>query len=276
MIYITGSNGLIGKSLKKSLSEFTAISYRDDLDNINFDTHENATLVHLASFSNTRYSIDSSAELYIKDVNLSLELFKKFLNKNPNGKIILLSSCGDLHWSYYKKIQTEESIPFPKTVHGAHKLLLENYGNILVQNTEAKFIVLRVTNVYGGEVSLDRVNGFIDKYVSCYKNDSVMQVYANRDSSYDWIHIDDVVSAIISCIKHKVNDTFLIGNGRSHSLNDLLDILKNNIGDVRLDLGDCTNSPVYVMVDPSRAESKLGWTPKISLPEGVKIIKESL
>ena len=66
---------------------------------------------------------------------------KKFLNKNPTGRIILLSSCGDLHWNYYKKTQNEQSVPLPKTIHGAHKLLLENYGNILTQNTGAKFII---------------------------------------------------------------------------------------------------------------------------------------
>ena len=276
MIYITGSNGLIGRSLKKNLLKFTSISYRDNLDGIEFNVHEDATLIHLASSSNTRYSIDSSAELYINDVNLSLELFKKFLNKNPTGRIILLSSCGDLHWNYYKKTQNEQSVPIPKTIHGSHKLLLEHYGNILTQNTEAKFIVLRVTNVYGSDVSLNRVNGFIDKYISCFKNNSVMQIYSNQNSSYDWIHLDDVVSAVISSINYNSSDTFLIGEGNSHSLRHLLDLLKNNIGDVKLDVKECLNRAVYTIIDPSRAEHLLGWKPKISLFEGIQIIKKTL
>jgi nucleoside-diphosphate-sugar epimerase len=276
MIYVTGSNGLIGRSLKKNLIKFTSISYRDNLDEIEFDVHEDATLIHLASSSNTRYTIDSSVELYMRDVNLSLELFKKFLNKNPNGRIILLSSCGDLHWSYYEKIQNEQSVPFPKTIHGAHKLLLENYGNILTQNTKAKFIVLRVTNVYGGDVSLDRVNGFIDKYVSCFKNNSIMQVYSNQNSSYDWIHLDDVVSSVLSSISYNSSGTFLIGDGNSYSLKHLLNLLKNNIGDVKLDLKECLNPAVHVVIDPRRAEDLLGWTPKISLTEGIQIIKKTL
>ena len=69
MIYITGSNGLIGRSLKKNLLKFIPISYRDNLDGIEFDSHKDATLIHLASSSNTRYGIDFSADLYIKDVN---------------------------------------------------------------------------------------------------------------------------------------------------------------------------------------------------------------
>jgi nucleoside-diphosphate-sugar epimerase len=276
VIYITGSNGLIGRSLKKNLLRFTPISYRDNLDEIEFNEHEDATLIHLASSSNTRYSISFSVELYMKDVNLSLELFKKFLNKNPTGRIILLSSCGDLHWDYHKKIQNEQNVPFPKTIHGSHKLLLENYGSILTQNTEAKFIVLRVTNVYGGNVSLDRVNGFIDKYVSCFRSNSVMQVYSNQNSSYDWIHLDDVVSAVISSIEYNLSDTFLIGGGNSYSLSELLNLLKNKIGDVKLDLKECLNRAIYTIIDPSRAEQLLGWTPKISLLEGIEIIKKTL
>lgn len=275
MIYITGSNGLIGRHLKKNLSKFIAISYRDNLDEIQFDIHEDATLIHLASSSNTRYGIDFSAELYMKDVNLSLQLFKKFLNKNPDGRIILLSSCGDLHWNYDKKIQTEQSVPFPKTIHGAHKLLLENYGNILTQNTEAKFIVLRVTNVYGGDVSLNRVNGFIDKYVSCLKNNSIMHIHSNQDNSYDWIHLYDVMTAIISSIEYNFSDTFLIGEGNSHSLKYVLNLLKDSIGDVKLELKECLNPAVYTMIDRSKAKNLLGWAPKISLTEGIQIIKKN-
>jgi len=276
MIYITGSNGLIGRSLKKNLSKFIPISYRDNLDEIEFDVHEDATLIHLASSSNTRYGIDSSVELYMKDVNLSLELFKKFLSKNPTGRIILLSSCGDLHWDYYKKIKNEQSVPFPKTIHGAHKLLLENYGNILTQNTGAKFIVLRVTNVYGGDVSLDRVNGFIDKYISCFRNNSVMQIYSNQNSSYDWIHLHDVASAVLSCIEYNLSDTFLIGEGNSYSLKHLLNLLKNDIGDVKLDLKECLNPAVHIIIDPSKAKKLLGWEPKISLFKGIQTIKKTL
>ena len=276
MIYITGSNGLIGSSLKKTLLEFTAISYRDTLNGIEFDTHENATLIHLASSSNTRYDINSSLELYTKDVNISLDLFKKFLNKNPTGRIILISSCGDLHWSYDKQLKNEQSIPSPKTIHGAHKLLLENYGNILTQDTDAKFIVLRVTNVYGAHVSLDRVNGFIDKYISCFKNKSVMQIYSNLDSSYDWIHLDDVISAIISSISYNKSDTFLIGKGESYSLKQLLNVMDSDIGSLDIDIQECKNSPVYVMIDPTKAKDLLNWNPKISLPEGLQIIKKTL
>ena len=276
MIYISGSKGLIGNRLKKSLKEFCEISYRDSLDDIDFKSEEDSTLIHLASSSNTRYEIDSSLELYMSDVNLSIELFKKFLKKNPSGRIILLSSCGDLHWSYYRKLHDEESVPSPKTVHGAHKLLLENYGNILTSNTDAKFISLRVTNVYGGDVTLDRVNGFIDKYLSCLKNSNVMEIYSNLSNSYDWIYIDDVISAIISATEYGRSDTFLIGSGNSYSLNHLLDILKNNIGKVELNIKECSSTSTHVMINSSRAEDLLGWKPKVSLFDGLKLIKDKL
>jgi hypothetical protein len=52
--------------------------------------------------------------------------------------------------------------------------------------------------------------------------------------------------------------------------------LKNNIGDVKLDLKECLNSAVHVIIDPSRAKDLLGWNPKISLSEGIQIIKKTL
>ena len=82
MIYVSGSSGLIGKSLCDQIS-YIKISYRDTVDNVEFGTHLNATLIHLASCSNTRYKIDSAEELYQKEVLTSLELFKKFYKANP-------------------------------------------------------------------------------------------------------------------------------------------------------------------------------------------------
>ena len=153
---------------------------------------------------------------------------------------------------------------------------MENYGNILIDNTEAKFIVLRVTNVYGGEASLDRVNGFIDKYISCFKNNSVMQIYSNKNNTYDWIHINDVITAIIACIEYNQSNTFLIGNGKSYSLNNLLNILETNIGIVKLDMKEISSSAVYVMIDPSKSKDLLGWKSQISLSKGLQIIKKTL
>jgi UDP-glucose 4-epimerase len=273
MIYISGASGLIGTALVEKLQSYVPISYRDSVNHVQFKSLPNSTLIHLASCSNTRFKIEDAPDLYQKDVSLSLQLFQKFLNKNPDGRIILLSSCGDLHWSFYDTALNEYSLPSPRTIHGAHKLLLENYGSILTSKTDAKFISLRISNVYGGRISENRVNGFIDRYLYSYQNNKSMQVYSNLNDTYDWIHIQDVVEAIIASIKFNSSNTFLIGSEQSISLKKVISILKSVIGDINLDILPCDNPATYVRINCTKAEDLLGWSAKIPFGFGLETIK---
>jgi UDP-glucose 4-epimerase len=276
MIYISGVNGLIGTALINKILDYVSISYRDSIDHIEFESTPNSTLIHLATCSNTRFKIEDALNLYQKDVFSSLQLFQKFLNKNPDGRIVLLSSCGDLHWSFCDTVSTEYSLPSPRTIHGSHKLLLENYGSILTSKTDAKFISLRVSNVYGGQITKDRVNGFIDHYVYSFKNDDSMQVYSNLDDTYDWVHIQDVVEAIDSAVKINSSNTFLIGSEQSLSLKKVINTLKNVIGDVEIDILPCNNPATYVRINCTKAKDLLRWSSKISFDFGLKTIKNCL
>jgi UDP-glucose 4-epimerase len=276
MIYISGASGLIGTALINKISDYVSISYRDSIHHIEFESIPNSTLIHLASCSNTRFKIEDAENLYQKDVSLSLQLFQKFLNKNPDGRIILLSSCGDLHWSFYDTVLDEYSLPSPRTIHGAHKLLLENYGSILTSKTDAKFISLRVSNVYGGQITKDRVNGFIDRYVYSFKNDESMQVYSNLNDTYDWVHMWDVIEAVDAAIKFNSSNTFLIGSEQSLSLKKVINTLKNVIGDVGIDILPCNNPATYVRINCTKAEDLLGWSAKIPFDFGLETIKNCL
>lgn len=276
MIYISGTSGLIGTALINKISVYVPISYRNTVERIEFQSIPNSTLIHLASCSNTRFKIEDAQSLYQNDVALSLQLFQKFLNKNPDGRIILLSSCGDLHWSFYDTVLTEYSLPSPRTIHGAHKLLLENYGSILASKTNAKFISLRVSNVYGGRISGDRVNGFIDRYLYSFKNKKSMQVYSNLNDTYDWVHIQDIVNAIVSAIKFNSSNTFLIGSEQSLSLKKVIATLNNVIGDVDLEILPCNNPATYVRINCTKAEDLLGWSAEIPFGLGLETIKSHL
>ena len=54
MIYISGSNGLIGTELTKNIQNYIPISYRNQYPEINF--LPNSTLIHLSSSTTPRNS----------------------------------------------------------------------------------------------------------------------------------------------------------------------------------------------------------------------------
>ena len=204
MIYLTGSGGLIGKKLKQKFSgDIAGISYRDKVYDL-FAGCNGSCLVHLGWSTTTR---SNSPEVSKADVDNSRQLFEYYANKNPNGKIIFLSTAGDLH----RDNNTSE--PIPHSLYGQSKLEVENILNGINCNS----VIFRVTNVWGGEVYSSRVNGLPDKLIKSLDTHDVTDIYANLKTEVDLIHVDDLVNLIIKAyhcnlLGHK---TFLVGSKRS-------------------------------------------------------------
>lgn len=266
MIYVTGSSGLIGSYLCHKIPH-RKISYRNNVDQVEFSSQEDSTLIHLASCSNTRYKLDSAEELLEKEVLTSLNLFRKFYKSNPNGRIIFLSSCGDLHWKNIDdgSLLDETMAPIPKTIHGSNKLLIENYGRILSEECNGKFISLRVSNVYGGKIKSNRINGLIDRYYYCLNNNQSMEIYCDSDSTYDWIHIEDVINCIIKSINYNHTDIFIVGSGESLSVKQVLNHLCKTQGSINITYKETTEPPTYVRVSCDKVNNLLGWRSRFKL-----------
>lgn len=263
MIYVTGSSGLIGSVLCKEI-ECQKISYRDDVSQVEFSSEEDSTLIHLASCSNTRFTMESAEDLLQKEVLTSLDLFRKFYKANPEGRIVFLSSCGDLHWRYFDgPLRLNETYaPTPRTVHGSNKILIENYGRILAKESKGKFISLRVSNVYGGKIDSNRINGLVDRYYYCLENDQPMKIYCNPENTYDWVHIDDVVDCIIKATKHHRSSTYIVGSEESLSVRDVLNHLCKTRGKIEIEYQKVQERATYVKITSCMAHTDLGWKPK--------------
>lgn len=223
MIYVTGSSGLIGKCLSSKI-KIEPITFRNNVPKVEFSP--NSTLVHLSSATTPRNSICDIEQSFYSDVFIPLQIFEKYLQKNPYGKIIFLSSAGDLHSSITNEITNENSIPKPKSVYGAHKFLLENYIEILHTKYLFTSIAFRVSNVYSGNPIDNRVNGLIDKLLTAEKQ---VEIYTNLNTIVDVIHVEDLVELILKTIRKKMDTKhfmFLVGN-ESYKICDIIDIISS-------------------------------------------------
>ena len=88
MIYVSGSNGLIGKELVKNIDNYIPISYRDKVPEIDFLPR--SILVHLSSSTTPRNSFEDLEKSFQSDVLIPFKIFQNYLKTNPNGKIIFL------------------------------------------------------------------------------------------------------------------------------------------------------------------------------------------
>ena len=251
MIYLTGSGGLIGKRLKQKFSGGIAgISYREKVYDL-FSECNGSCLVHLGWSTTTR---STSPEVSKADVDNSRQLFEYYANKNPNGKIIFLSTAGDLH----RDNSTSE--PKPHSLYGQSKLEVENILNGINCNS----IIFRVTNVWGGEVYSSRVNGLPDKLIKSLDTHDVTDIYANLKTQVDLIHVDDLVNLIIKAYHCNIqgHKTFLVGS-QNITIGSIIDKISRR-GNINLRINQKADRS-FLNIDNTEVKEFFDWTPHIFL-----------
>lgn len=257
MIYLTGSRGLIGsRFLELYDKEITPISYRDEVSDV-FDTHDNSCLIHLAWSSTTRNTYDDFDEVMKSDVYNSKKLFDFYANKNPKGKIIFVSSAGDLHLGHDRTVCEEEE-PCPHSLYGQCKLHVEN----ILKQLSCKTVVLRTSNVWGAKVSVNRVNGLVDKLLNALGTDQVTEIFANLKTRVDLVHIDDFVDLLIKIAETDLkeqHELFLVGR-QSISIYDIIDIISKR-GPLNLRINQQAEK-TYLHIENLKVRRAFDWEPK--------------
>lgn len=255
MIYVTGSNGLIGKCLSNK-TKIEPITFRNDVPDVKFSS--NSTLVHLSSSTTPRNTIDDIEQSFYNDVFVPLQIFEKYLESNPCGKIIFLSSAGDLHSSITNEITNENSTPRPKSVYGSHKILLENYIEILHNKYSFTSVAFRVSNVYSGKPVTNRVNGLIDKLLTAQEK---VEIYTNLNTVVDVIHVEDLVELILKAVRKKMDTkhfTFLVGN-ESYKICDIIDIIASLRG-LDISVKKSNQKTTCVNLDCTKVKEYFSWS----------------
>ena len=219
-------------------------------------------LVHLSSelkFSEPK-SISAAhhtVELDIRGIILLLQQLKQL-----HG-ILFTSSVAVYGKPFY--MPADELCPIrPISFYGCGKFATEKYLKLHSSNKDIPLTILRISTVYGQR---DRSNQIIPIFTRKALRNKPIKLYGN--SSRDFIHISDVIEAIMSAIKLNQNNIFNIGTGRKFSnhfiLKKIIEITKSQSEILRLEKSEDDNF-VY---DISKATAKLGINPKVSIERGL-------
>ena len=167
--------------------------------------------------SNRKKTYDSH---YIGCKNLSNIFLKK--------KIINFIQIGSS--SEYGKLASphnEEQLSFPKSVYGKSKYLATKYLLDLHKKKKFPVTILRLYQTYGPEQDINRLIPFIIK--SCIKNEKFPCSTGNQFR--DFIHIDDVVRAILKCFNNKkvIGNIINIGSGKPKKVSQVIRFIHKKI-----------------------------------------------
>jgi len=234
-ILLTGGDGFIGKNLQNHLSKNHTVINIDKIsgyDLLTCDLHYNADVViHLAGLSGVRDSMQYPEEYWKQNVIAGQRLFDFF----KDTKILYASSS-----TAYEPWRN----PYAMSKYSLEQIAPENS------------VGMRFTTVYGPNA---KSNMLIPKIL---QNDVS---YINTNHKRDFIHVDDIISAIDILMIENVKGVLDIGTGHTHDLVDIVDYFKI---DCERRMGG-ENERLDNTADTTTL-NRLGWKPKVNLYNYIK------
>ena len=203
---------------------------------------------------------NTNVPLSVKDPIFDFKSLSGALNVIDKRVPIIFTSSSFVYGNTPNR-PTRELEPFHLSApYGIVKHTIEQYLQFYGEVYGLKYAILRPATVYGPH----QVKGAMADYIDKILEGGSAVIYGQK--TRDYVYISDVVDALILLMEHLDGEVYNIGTGVETSLNRLYEMLggTNPIIKEGRD-GEVVNQSL----DCSKLRS-LGWSPKVSLEEGLK------
>lgn len=274
-VLVTGFSGFIGTYLLEKLNqtnyELELMDIANGVDICDWEqvkSVENVdVVVHLANLSFVPASYDDPKRFYTTNYLSTLNMLE--LCRINNAKMIFFSSYVYGH-PQYQPIDENHPVhafnPYAQT-----KVICESLCEGYNRDFKVPVTIFRPFNIYGTGQNPDFL---IPSIIQQARNGKI--VIKDDRPKRDYIHVEDIVRAVIKAIE-KVDDDKLnvynLGTGISYSVKEIVDIVRSIFSSEIEYL--CTNEfrPNDVMdtiADISKIKAELNWQPAISIQDGLR------
>jgi nucleoside-diphosphate-sugar epimerase len=80
--------------------------------------------------------------------------------------------------------------------------------------TNNKYIIMRFANVFGGVNFIEDKTSVVAKFIRMYQRNAPIQVNGTGNQTRDFVHVDDICTAIIRCINGEITNKCMdVGTG---------------------------------------------------------------
>ena len=309
-VYVAGHNGMVGSSLVRLLEKDTCIDLitktRKQLDLTNqsevkeFFNNERPDQVYLAAakvggiYANNKYP----AEFIYQNLMIQSNVIHSAFESGVKKVLFLGSSCIYPKETTYPIVEDQllsgklEPTNEPYAIAKISGIkMIESYNRQYFKTHNIDYRSVMPSNLYGPGDNYHPKNshvipGLINRFHQAMVNkEESVSVWGSGNPRREFIYVDDMAAASIYImnldkgIYDKYTEPMLshinVGSGKDISIKELSLMIKNIIkfkGKIKFD-NTMSDGSMQKVMDCSRLES-LGWTPKISLEDGIKLAYE--
>ncbi len=204
------------------------------------------------------------------------------IRKHHPAAKFLQASSSEMFGKVRETPQTENTPFYPRSPYGVAKV----FGHHITVNFRESYRLFACSAMAFNHESPRRGTEFVTRKVSqqvarikCGLAKKLLM--GNLDAKRDWGFAGDYVQAMWLMLQQPEPEDFVLATGKTHSIRDLLEVA---FGEVGLDWQK------YVEIDPKfirpaevdhlcgdarKAREKLGWTPKVSFEELIRMMVRS-
>ncbi len=183
-------------------------------------------------------------------------------------RVVFLSSGGAIYAS--ADGATEVTLPAPQSYYGIHKLAAEGY----VALSGIPYANLRLANVYGPGQRPGLEGAVVAVFAQRLQAGLPIVIHGSGQQSRDFVHVDDVVSAVLMAAAAKANGTWNVATGTGTTIRELLRLAEDVFGRAtQVAHGAPRAGDVDVSrLAASKIASDLGWKARYTVADGLRAL----
>ena len=227
---------------------------------------------HLAAQSSVVVSVENPSLDFEHNILQPIKLIQVLLRSSCK-KLVFTSSGGTIFGEPFVIPTAEEDYADePESPYGVAKKRLNELIKIMTKNSDLKYSILNLSNVYGPRQDPYGEAGVVSIFANKYLNDEEPIIYGDGEQTRDYIYVKDVVSALIKASTIDENHFLNIGTGVETSVNELANSMKSQF--------NSEINPIYKparegelnrsVLNNTKAIKELDWKPEYNLDEGMK------
>lgn len=167
----------------------------------------------------------------------------------------------------------------PFMPYGASKLTGEIYCRSFFQTYGLPLVVGRPFCVYGPREHPKLALVEVSRYLRWHLNGKPIQIVGDLDrKTRDFVHISDVIQGLLLIADHApAGEVFNLGSGEEVTMRELTDVISSVTGrPATIDAIPAITEDTYRLVGDISKIRSLGYTPRMSLADGVRQLAEEL